>query len=322
MDLIRLLVENYENNKFYIYHCAKKPSGENKVSGYKGILRFGFESFFNNTNTGNMYGRGIYATTDLQSSINNSGGSYGSIIIKAELFSLDRYLIWDREIAKVHYGDNWEMKDQLRLLLPESVIEEMKTINSRNSNMNLYDFCCNPPHLNHTSNCAADIYTSRSSFKGASVYDLVHGFIFLGGNDGRVIVVKDFKNAIPVAYSLDIGKTWDDWNSKVTDKYTKNDFDSEYHFGKKYKKVEVPFFGMAKVTNNEDKINYINKDGEEVSETWFDGGGTFDEVTPDYPMAAVLYKDHSFFLSKDGQIYEAVDDEYPLCDSSELPNML
>lgn len=315
-DSIRLIQEMSLNdfnpddpNNFYVYHCAREKD-------LNSIFKFGFESFYLASNVGNMYGRGVYTTTDLESSINNAKkGSYGKIIVKAQVISYDNYLIWDRSIAERVYGNKWNIADQLNSIVPANVIEKAKKTSYDGTT--LYDYILQDRE--YTSNNALAVYQNSGRNNGESIYDYIEGFAFKGSNDGNVAVVKNVKNLIPLYYSTDYGSTWQKGYNDETLKHTLGDFDVDLLYGKKYAKTSVPSNGYSKVTNKEGKINYIDKDGNEVSETWFKSG---DDFTNHHGLllATVMYNDHVLLLGTDGAIYLDPDDEYPICFSDELPD--
>jgi hypothetical protein len=107
--VINRLTESADIDPKFIYHCAHNSEDENK--GYKAIFKFGFERYFVNKGIGNMYGPGVYTTVDLNSSITNAHrGEYGRIIIKAEIQSYDKFLIWNKLLAQATYGGKWKNK--------------------------------------------------------------------------------------------------------------------------------------------------------------------------------------------------------------------
>jgi hypothetical protein len=307
---------NYEFNdpdKFYLYHVAKKDK-------FQEIFKFGFESFFLGKNVGNMYGRGIYTTTDLHSSVINANrGEYGTVILKIQLLSYDNFLIWNTDIAKRVYGEKWKISDQLEKIVPKEVIEEAKNIKFQDGS--LYSYINR--YGGYTSEYAHAVYLSRNNFRNKSIYDYIEGLVFKGRRDGEVAVVKNVKNLVPLFYSLDNGKKWEKGFSEKTIKHTIEDFDVDYLYGKRYKKTWVPSNGYAKVENSQNKINYVDKDGNEISETWLDSGGNFTEYKDSEGNKILLttigYKGRILLLGIDGAIYETVDDEYPICFSDELP---
>jgi hypothetical protein len=125
---------------------------------------------------------------------------------------------------------------------------------------------------------------------------------------------------MPLEYSVDHGKTWKYARTEETLRYTKNDFDSELDFGKKYAKTNPVEYGYSRVLNKQGKTNYINKDGEEISQVWLDGGSDFNKVGGGEPVAEIIYNEIKFYLTTDGMVYQELDDEYPLCSVNELPD--
>lgn len=311
--VINALFESKQIDKNYVYHVARNSTTDD--SGYKKIFKFGFERFYVNKGVGNMYGAGIYTTIDLDSSIENAKrGEYGNIIIRAEILSYDKFIIWNETLAKMVYRHNWQIKNQFHVLFPREVINKMKEDG-------IYD---NLTSINtYTSDNALSFWRySRTNDSKFNPYNYIDGFVFYGRRDGHVAVVKDVKNLSPYQYSDDYGKTWHMGQNEKTIRYTKGDFDAEYKFGKKYKTVSPPEFGWAKVTNNTSQVNYINKNGEEISPIWFDGGGNFIEMTNDEKMANIVYKDNSLWLTTSGTVYLSPNDEYMLCPVEELSDYI
>jgi len=318
-----LLREQYEQvstpdkgmNAKYIYHCANRKDLDS-------IFKYGFERFYFGKGVGEMYGSGIYCTTDLRSSIVNSyRGLYGPVIVRAEIKTYKGCLIWEPIISKVVYGDKWRMSDQLQMLIPE-FIEQMKHLpvmgDFNDGCANMYEFL--NKWRERTSVDGRQVYLQRNNFRNGSPYDKIRGFVFYGSVDGHTAVLKDAKNAIPLEYSLDHGKTWINARTEETLRYTRDDFDVELDYGKKYKKTNPVEFGFSRVENNQGKINYIDKNGKEMTTTWFDGGSDFSEIIQDFPLAVILYKGKELYLTTDGDIYETLEDDFPLCSADELPN--
>lgn len=305
-------------NSKHIYHCANKKD-------LPSIFKFGFERFYFGKGVGQMYGPGIYCTTDLQSSIVNSyRGLYGPVIVRAEVKTYDGFLIWEPMIAKEVYGDKWKISDQLNMLMPECV-EEMKRIkvvgDFNDGATNMYEFL--NKWRERTSVGARQIWTQRNSFTSCSPYDKVRGFVFYGSVDGHTAVLKDSKNAIPLEYSLDHGKTWIYARTEETLRYTRDDFDVELDYGKKYKKTNPVEFGFSRVENNKGEFNYIDKDGKELSPVWFDTATNFDKVYGiEIPLAEVSINGVTLYIMNDGQVYQSLEDDYPICHIDEIEEYL
>lgn len=305
-------------NSKYIYHCAREKDLPN-------IFKFGFERFYFGKGVGQMYGPGIYCTTDLQSSIVNSfRGLYGPVIVRAEIKTYYGCILWEPIISKEVYGNKWRISDQLELLVPD-YIEQMKklpVIGEFNDGAdNMYDFL--NKWRERTSVGARQLWLQRNNFKNGSPYDKIRGFAFYGSVDGHVAVLKDAKNAMPLEYSLDHGKTWINARTEETIRYTKDDFDVELDYGHKYKKTFPVEYGYSKVLNNENKVNYINKDGVEFSPIWFDSGSDFSKIIGiEIPVATVIYNGIQIYILTDGQVYETLEDDYPLCNINEITDYI
>lgn len=320
IDTLKKLNEEFINGKHYVYHLTKPE-------GLKGIFKFGFESFYGGKNVGMMYGRGVYSTTDLESTLNNMHGSYGNYIIKAEVFSFDKFLIYDMEIAKQVYGNHFSISDQLNYILPPEMIDALKDRHysaydseDRDFAGTLYDYVIKMDGRSAKYAMAFYSQSKNININGKTPNDYVEGLIFSGQSDGNVAVIRDFKNLMPVEYSTDRGNNWIVGYSDDTVKHTKQDFDVEYRFGKNYSKVELPSNGYAKVINDEGKINYIDREGNEISDIWFNAGGRFKDYGNEFYLATVDYNGKMMFLAYTGDIYLNPEDDYPLCHSSELPD--
>jgi len=317
-----LIVENMEQsarpghgmNARYIYHCANQKD-------LPSIFKFGFERFYFGKGVGEMYGSGIYCTTDLQSSIVNSyRGLYGPVIVRAEVKSYKNCLIWEEIIAKEVYGGKWRMEDQLQMMVPE-FINQMKQLrvtgDFNDGSRNVYEFIVK--RRERSSVGARQLYLQRNNFQNGGPYEKVRGFVFFGSVDGHTAVLKDAKNAMPLEYSVDHGKTWKYARTEETLRYTKDDFDSELDFGNKYAKTNPVEYGYSRVLDKQGKTNYINKDGDEISQVWLDGGSDFNKVGGGEPVAEIIYNGIKFYLTTDGMVYQELEDDYPLCSLDELP---
>ena len=72
------------------------------------------------------------------------------------------------------------------------------------------------------------------------------------------------------------------------------------------------------IKNN--KVNYINKGGSEIGNVWLDAGGHFSIVDGE-PIAEIVYNNEPFYLTTDGDVYQSLDNQYPICDLDELPDL-
>ena len=301
IEYLRTLVENvlneyYEGNDFIVYHCARKET-------LPSLFKFGFEGYFAARGVGNMYGRGVYSTFSLRSSINNAKrGEYGNVILKCKVRSIKNFLIFIKDLAIREYGENWKLEDQLKLLVPsryismmerQGVLKQIINVNPNHSSVNAYAFTC-----------AEDAVPE--------IGKNVEGYIFVGNHDGDVAVIKDFKNVLPIQYSTDMGKTWKDIpKTKAYERNVENDVDLKYHVGNLYDEVPYNFTnGFAKVKKR-GKYNYLNQETYKegvISDVWFDSGS--DTFTTD--GYCLVYKDgtpYYIYYDKDDKTYSILDND-------------
>lgn len=309
---IKSKLNERQSSDLFIYHCAFKNT-------IKSIFKYGAERAYIGRGAGNMYGQGVYTTFDLKSSIINAHrGDYGKVIIKFKVLDdYNKFIIWDSSLAKKVYGNYWKIEDQFKLLFPYRVINQMKKINYGDGD--LYSYLTR--NVDYGSKLAYVFYKNcnNHNFGGINPYDIIDGLAFKGMRDGNVAIFKNVKSISPYQYSTDFGKTWITAQTEKTIEYTKNSFDSEYLYGHLYDKVFIPERGWAKVMKD-GKVNYINKDGSEISDTWLDGGSHF-YVVGGESIAEIVYNGESFFITTDGNVYRTLDDEYPICELDELPSL-
>lgn len=300
------------NSELYVYHCAR-------TKDIKSIFKYGAERCYFGTNAGNFYGPGVYTTVDLASSVVNAHRSeYGRNIIRFKVLNdYNKFIIWEEPLARMVYGDYWRVKDQFSLLFPNKVIQHMKRISYGDGS--LYSYLAR--NVNFGSKLAKRFYEecNNNNYGGINPYNLVDGFVFRGNRDGYVAIFKNAKSISPYQYTTNFGKTWITAETETTLEYTKNSFDSEYLYGHLYDKVFTTERGWAKVMKG-GKVNYIDKDGSEISDVWLDGGGHFGVVDGE-SMAEIVYEGESFYIDTDGNVFQSIVDEYPICELEELPDL-
>ena len=200
-----LAEEIVSKNEIYVYHCAH-------MKDLDSIGETGFERYYSAKGVGNAYGSGIYSTFDLKSSVKNAlEDKYGEVILKCKLKSLRNFLIYEPSIARQVFG-NASIDFQLQKILSKDDYIALKNETRAPGyhfwvhGDNIYKMIINDPSLgisaNHTSNCchAVDWY----AWKNPSVDASVEGFVFRGPVDGLVCIIRDFKIAYPVEYSLSV----------------------------------------------------------------------------------------------------------------------
>jgi hypothetical protein len=186
-----LLNEDITSGRVIVYHRTGKNG-----SPIEGIAADGYR-----VGSGDYYGVGVYTTYDLQSQLNPNMINYGDYIIESKVLSMNKFLIFDYDIAKNIYGNvNYTLDNQLRLILGE------KEWNNFNKN---YGNILNPlieklSTVEYSAEIAKDFY---EKFKGV-IIKYLRGIVFTGSNDGKVLVTYERKNIEPLRYTMDDGKTW------------------------------------------------------------------------------------------------------------------
>ena len=65
---------------------------------------------------GAAYGKGIYTTYDLKSSLQNSNmRTYGGTVVKSQV-DISGFIVCDYDLAKQVYGQNYKLIDQIKVL--------------------------------------------------------------------------------------------------------------------------------------------------------------------------------------------------------------
>jgi len=231
-----------------VYHRTGKNG-----SPIEGISSDGFR-----VGGGAAYGVGVYTTYTLESQLKpNMRGIYGNIVIESKVLSMDRFLIFDYDIAKKIYGSNFTLDKQLQRILG-------KEWNNYKNNSNLKSFIERIPVVKYTSEIANPFVSNYPN-----IVSKLRGMVFTGSNDGNVLVSYDRKNVEPLRYTLNEGETWTNILNKNIYKrqkgYNTEESDTELEHiinkldvGKKLNDEEIIIF--LKNNNNKAKIKeYINK---------------------------------------------------------------
>ena len=137
-----------------IYYIAKKP--------YK-------------TEEGCLYGCGLYTTFKIQSQFSGyNTDAYGNYIVKFKVSNINKYLIFEKEIAQQLFGNNYKISDQIKKLGLENKFENVEKY---------------------------DQYMETNSFSSQTLYKLytenqwiaspnsgIIGVIYNGSNDGYCLL--------------------------------------------------------------------------------------------------------------------------------------
>jgi len=158
---------------------------------------------------GDAWGAGIYTCYDLISTTKankyNDGhlksSTYGPVIIENKVASLKNFLIFDYDVAKKIYGNEYKLEDQLKKILPKNIYQKFEEPILEASRIcdNLYK------------KSPMNKYTTEAVQKISILPEIKHylrGMIFTGAFDGKVLLSYDRENLIPINYSKDDGKTW------------------------------------------------------------------------------------------------------------------
>lgn len=324
-----------------LYHRPTDSSTSDPLAIVKSLMRVGFSREYTGDNGGNMYGPGVYNVYTLRSS-NESATGYGRIIVKSYLLGgYQDFLIFNEDMAKKVYGEDWQIDKQIARLMPQKMVEDLfRRFNVTNSTprrghkTGVYkrgDLYMNTDST--TKIRTSDIAYAITSYLGKKMSQTkVRGIVYSGNHDGECAFVRNFSDVVPFYYSEDNGKTWIKgiteeliWRAghntdvdatlrnSVDDKGNKNFSDT----------AERSINGFVIVYKN-NKANYFEvATNSLISDVWFDYAGNFDEDG----FAEILYNNHKLYIEKtDGQGYERFivgnDEEGPICFLKDLPNTL
>jgi hypothetical protein len=249
-EVSKILNEDITSGSAIVYH----RTGKGGYSPVEGIAADGFR-----VGNGAAYGIGVYTTYNLKSQLTDYMKIYGNIIIECKVNSLDKFLIFDYDIAKKVYGErNYTLDNQLRLILGN----EWKEYKNNEILKKLIEEI---PKLSYTSEVAKPFYDEFRT----TIIKKLRGLVFRGAHDGNVLISYDRENVKPIRYSEDDGKTWKNilnkniyqrtkrYNPKKSIYYqhilnkidTKNMDKSDYEFIEK----NIDFF-IDKIDNHQLKI--------------------------------------------------------------------
>lgn len=195
-----------------VYQCTTKE-------GLEGIRKYGTSREFTGKNS-NFYGQGAYTTFTLRSTLDNVRGSiYGKCIIRFALNDgFKNFLFFDEEMNR-KYNNGEPIEEQIKRLCPPDIVD---MLNQRG----FFQYCKENRGQHHTgqlytAHCAKmffeilkgerlserELTPWQKSYGSRSIYnekDLsrtkVRGYIFVGGNDGEVAVIRDYDDLVPIAY--------------------------------------------------------------------------------------------------------------------------
>jgi len=175
MKLKEELVVN--ENKLIIYHRTKKANVQN-------ILNTG--KIMSSRSSSSLYGQGVYGTTNLESQFGGKMHTFGDAILKLEVNGLNKFLIFDKELARLVYGLDYNIAKQIKKLnvkVDKRFFQKFKEFN--------------------------DIALAFVEYMNMEGLNKVNGIIYSGNDfDGDAAVVYDQSLINVISYSYDEGKTF------------------------------------------------------------------------------------------------------------------
>ena len=281
----------------YLYHATSN-------AGKTGITTNGASRIMTGSNS-NFYGPGVYTNWDLGDAI---GGTriYGGYIVKFVLKDgFKDFLIFDKDFNQRH-GTGESIKDQLKRIAPEILDYMQKNFDRRTYNYVIHwsgdsmrapggvrgndrgfrsagqvrAFLGTPVSYRQKGDC----YVPDSMLKASNI----RGYIFRGSGDGRVVVVRNFTDVMPVAWTTAQDaeayfngdrkrNIWRQINQKSFEKLNQK-HDAYEEFSSKYPNIdkrESNSAGFVRVPKG-GKYNFIDPDThEEIFPFDFDNATNF-----------------------------------------------
>ena len=303
-----------------LYHRPMDSRDSDAMAIIKSLMTYGFSREYTGANGGNMYGPGVYNVYSLKSS-NEKARGYGKYIVRSYLLGgYKNFLVFNKDMAKQVYGDNWRIDNQIRMLMPQKIAEDI--INR----FKLYMNDNSTSDTIKTSNIAVQI----TNYLGNKISQTkIRGIVYSGNHDGECAFVRNFSDVIPHSYSKDNGRTWITAITKEliwraghntdVDATLRNASDEK---GKKHfdDTADRSINGYVIVYKGS-KANYFEvAENKLISNVWFDFASNFDENGE----ASVIYHNNKLTIGKydDGEYVVYDEDGAPLCYLNDLPSTL
>jgi hypothetical protein len=159
---------------------------------------------------GDMYGKGFYATYELESQQRNEMKKYGDIIVKFAV-PIENFFIFDYE----EFVKSPQYKKLGRLSIENFLQAQFDHFKMTGIKEDFFEI----KNIDYTSDLALSYYHNIPNFT-----KLCQGIIFTGQRDGHVLVAYDTSILMPLSYSKNNGKTFksveknDDYLKKVSSK--------------------------------------------------------------------------------------------------------
>jgi hypothetical protein len=214
---------------------------------------------------GNYYGKGFYATYDLESQLGRDmKANYGDLIVKFQV-ALNNFFFYDFDVFVTTPLYKEALRNKEILTEDNFLLYQLELLGIQNQKY--IQLFINNKNFKMTSDLAKDTYSYISS--------LVSGIIFTGRHDGRVLVCYDVRRIIPLSFSVDEGKTFE----KITNKSINYIKDALTIKDSERKKKSIPdFIEKAKISkgasfywDTENISDFVWEDGKWLKGTWEDG---------------------------------------------------
>jgi len=154
------------------------------------------EGFHPSGGNGSMYGVGWYFTQTYEMQHDSAMTQYGEYIVKARV-PLHGMLIFDMDKAKMVYGDNFQLHNQIKMLCPEALElfnNDYKLLTQRVFNREDIDYYKTKGHTSGLAECWFDYFSIYNWY-----YKKIKGLEYYGYQNGYCVVAYDFKDIIPLA---------------------------------------------------------------------------------------------------------------------------
>ena len=315
----KIMNEEYEHGQLYVYHLTTKEALES-------IKKTGWERYFTGENS-NSYGPGIYTTFRIEQTKDFHRTSiYGNYMLKCKAKNLDKtFVIFDRKLAQQIYGNNWMPEQQL--LANPNISSKLLSQMKAEFPQKYHEMIWTPDDFKNGGNSYTNRYTLGAlalnwlTSKNEEFNKAINGMVFHGSLDGYVVIFRNFTSVKPIAYSTNLGKTFNPISlySKF-DEYVTNNQDIRRELGvdnlynnktntaisrnAPFDYLPAFFIGnYARVMKN-GKYNYISKNSiknkSTISNIWFDEAS---EMTDNHGFLYVSINEHIYFLKEDKNKY-------------------
>lgn len=305
-----------------LYHRPQDSKGSDPMAVINSLMRYGFSREYTGSNGGNMYGPGVYNVYNVRSS-NERARGYGKYIVKSYLLGgYKNFLIFNKDMARKVYGDNYDISNQIKLLMPPKMADEVLRVFSNQLFMNDND----------------TLDSIKTSIIAVKITDFlrnrisqtkIRGIVYSGNHDGECAFVRNFSDVVPFYYSKDNGKTWIQgiteellWragHNTDVDAQLRNSVNSKG--ARNFDDVSDRSINGYVIVYRGNKANYFEvATNKLISDVWFDFASNFNEDGE----ASVIYKNYHLTVAKydNGEYVVYDEDGAPLSYLNELPSAL